>query len=200
MSEKQENKKFVRMDNETRSKQILEVACRLFASKGYDAVTTKELAKVTGCSEALIFRYFPTKEVIYQALFEEWKTMMKDPVILDIVDGSALKTLEKFYAVTTDNKFVKNSKISPKLEGAIYSRVSKQKEIIKIIKNSPDMVKETIEPVIAKGQETGEIKEGNSFEMALAFWTMIAGEWYISRNFSGVHPKLSFEYIKNLLF
>jgi TetR/AcrR family transcriptional regulator, cholesterol catabolism regulator len=200
MTEKPESKKFVRMGNEKRSKQILETACRLFANKGYDAVTTKEIAKVTKCSEALIFRYFPTKEIIYQALFDEWNAGMKDPVILEMIEGSSLKTLEKFYVDITGNKFVKNTKISPKLEGAIYSRVSKQKEIIKIIESSPDMVRDTIEPVIIKGQETGEIKVGSSFEMALTFWTLIAGEWYITRNFSGVHPKLTFDYIKGILF
>jgi AcrR family transcriptional regulator len=200
MADKTESKKFVRMGNEKRSKQILETACRLFANKGYDAVTTKEIAKATNCSEALIFRYFPTKEIIYQELFDEWKAGMKDPIILEMVEESALKTLEKFYMDITGNKFVKGTKISPKLEGAIYSRVSKHKEIIKVIENSPDMVKDTIEPVILKGQETGEIKAGSSSLMAQTFWTLIAGEWYISRNFAGVHPKLSFEYIKGILF
>lgn len=95
---------------------------------------------------------------------------------------------------------MKGTKISPKLEGAIYSRVSKHKEIIKVIENSPDMIKDTIEPVILKGQETGEIKAGSSSLMAQTFWTLIAGEWYFSRNFAGVHPKLSFEYIKGILF
>lgn len=120
MAEKTESKELVRMGNEKRSRQILETACRLFANKGYDAVTTKEIAKATNCSEALIFRYFPTKEIIYQVLFDEWKA--------------------------------------------------------------------------------GEIKAGSSFEVAQTFWTLIASEWYISRNFAGVHPKLSFEYIKGILF
>ncbi len=198
--EELENKKFIRMGNEKRSRQILNSACKLFAKKGYDAVTTKEIAKATNCSEALIFRYFPTKEIIYQVLFDEWKAGMKDPVVLEIIDGSPLKTLEKFYTDITGNKFVKNTKITPRLEGAIYSRVSKHKEIIKIIESSPDMVKDTIEPVIIQGQDTGEIKTGSSFEMALAFWTLIAGEWYISRNFAAVHPKLSFDYIKGMIF
>ncbi|WP_055666597.1 hypothetical protein [Desnuesiella massiliensis] len=107
---------------------------------------------------------------------DEWKAGTKDPVILEMVEESAIKTLEKFYLDITGNKFVKGTKISPKLEGTIYSRVSKHKEIIKIIENSPDMVKDTIEPVILKGQEAGEIKAGSSFEMAQTFWTLIAGE------------------------
>ncbi|WP_027088285.1 TetR/AcrR family transcriptional regulator [Cohnella panacarvi] len=52
---------------ETR-KSIIEAASRLFGSKGYDAVTMREIAKEAGCSHATIYIYFKDKEALLQEL------------------------------------------------------------------------------------------------------------------------------------
>jgi AcrR family transcriptional regulator len=50
-----------------RKASIAQAALPLFASRGFDGVSTRELAEASGVSEALIFRYFPSK----RALFDE---------------------------------------------------------------------------------------------------------------------------------
>ena len=80
-----------------RREQILDAACELFAEFGYSGTTTKQLAEKVGCSEAIIFRIFPTKEAIFEALFEEWKQADIAPEYLEIIDHSAMKTLEAFF-------------------------------------------------------------------------------------------------------
>ncbi len=59
-----------RFTAEDRKQQILQVATELFASKGYEGTTTREIAKRAKVNEAIIFRHFPTKEDLYWAVIE----------------------------------------------------------------------------------------------------------------------------------
>jgi AcrR family transcriptional regulator len=59
-----------RFSAEDRRHQILQVATELFASKGYEGATTREIAKRAKVNEAIIFRHFPTKEELYWAVIE----------------------------------------------------------------------------------------------------------------------------------
>jgi AcrR family transcriptional regulator len=54
-----------------RRQQILEAASGIFARKGYEGSTTREIAEQAGVNEALLFRHFPTKENLYWTLIEE---------------------------------------------------------------------------------------------------------------------------------
>jgi len=56
------------MPSDARRDQILDAALRVFAERGFHGATTRELAKASGVSEALMFRHFPTKEHLYLAL------------------------------------------------------------------------------------------------------------------------------------
>lgn len=49
---------------------IARTAAELFAEKGFHETGTRELAKATGVSEALLFRYFPSKETLWKAALE----------------------------------------------------------------------------------------------------------------------------------
>ncbi|MGB2691019.1 MAG: TetR/AcrR family transcriptional regulator [Thermodesulfobacteriota bacterium] len=54
----------------TREK-ILETAIDLFAKKGFNGTTTKEIAEAAGVNESLIFRHFSTKKELYGAIIEQ---------------------------------------------------------------------------------------------------------------------------------
>ncbi|MBX7132106.1 MAG: TetR/AcrR family transcriptional regulator [Fimbriimonadaceae bacterium] len=51
-----------------RKHEILVSSLHVFAQRGFDGATTKDLAKAAGVSEALLYRHFPTKEAIYNDL------------------------------------------------------------------------------------------------------------------------------------
>src|SRR6185437_7713277 len=59
-----------RMQASDRRTQILEVALNVFSKKGFNGATTKEIAAAAGVTEAIIFRHFPTKQALYQAVLE----------------------------------------------------------------------------------------------------------------------------------
>lgn len=49
---------------------ILEAAFDRFATEGYEAVSTRDIAKAAGVGPASMFKHFPTKEALGRALYE----------------------------------------------------------------------------------------------------------------------------------
>jgi AcrR family transcriptional regulator len=54
-----------------RREQILTTALGLFAAQGFDATSTRQIAKEAGIAEGLIFHYFPTKASLLTAILED---------------------------------------------------------------------------------------------------------------------------------
>jgi AcrR family transcriptional regulator len=54
-----------------RREQILETALKLFAERGFDATSTRQIAREVGIAEGLIFHYFPTKASLLTAIRED---------------------------------------------------------------------------------------------------------------------------------
>jgi AcrR family transcriptional regulator len=58
----------IRLDSDERRKAIVAAAVPLFARKGFAGTTTRELAEAAGISEALLFRHFPSKQLLYREI------------------------------------------------------------------------------------------------------------------------------------
>src|SRR5438445_2728486 len=74
-----------RLSAEERRQAIADAVRGVFVKKGFDGTTTRELAKAAGVSEALLYRHFPSKEAMYEAMSqscmtgrmaEEYKTIL----------------------------------------------------------------------------------------------------------------------------
>src|SRR5260370_19128966 len=57
-----------RLDSDERRKAIVRTAVLLLARKGFAGTTTRELAEAAGISEALLFRHFPSKQLLYREI------------------------------------------------------------------------------------------------------------------------------------
>src|SRR5438270_11582234 len=57
-----------RLDSDERRNAIVRAAVPLFARKGFAGITTRELAEAAGISEALLFRHFPSKQLLYREI------------------------------------------------------------------------------------------------------------------------------------
>jgi TetR/AcrR family transcriptional regulator len=66
-----------RMSSEDRRHQLIRVAIALFSKKGFSGTTTKEIARIAGVTEAIIFRHFPTKDDLYAAILDEKATQIE---------------------------------------------------------------------------------------------------------------------------
>ena len=59
-------------DPHERKKEILTGALKVFSKKGYDKTTISDIAKELGISQGLCYRYYASKEDIYDAVLEEY--------------------------------------------------------------------------------------------------------------------------------
>jgi AcrR family transcriptional regulator len=57
-----------KLTGEERRAAIIKAVRRVFAEKGFDGTTTRELAVAAGVSEALLFKHFPNKEALFSAM------------------------------------------------------------------------------------------------------------------------------------
>jgi AcrR family transcriptional regulator len=61
-----------------RREQILKTALKLFAAQGFDATTTKQIAREAGIAEGLIFHYFSTKASLLTALLDNRRSFRSE--------------------------------------------------------------------------------------------------------------------------
>jgi AcrR family transcriptional regulator len=59
-----------KLSSEDRRAAIIKSVRRVFAEKGFDGTTTRELADAAGISEGLLFKHFPKKEALFTAMQE----------------------------------------------------------------------------------------------------------------------------------
>src|SRR5580698_6361738 len=57
-----------KLSSDERRAAIIKAVRQVFAEKGFDGTTTRELAVAAGVSEALLFKHFPNKEALYSAM------------------------------------------------------------------------------------------------------------------------------------
>ena len=69
-----------RLSSHERRQAIVEAVKGVFASKGFDGATTRELAQAAEVSEALLYRHFPSKKSLYAAVVG---ACAEDPVWLE---------------------------------------------------------------------------------------------------------------------
>jgi AcrR family transcriptional regulator len=53
---------------------LYQTAMRMIAQRGYEATTLRDIAKEAGVSVGLLYRYFPSKQAVIIALYEELST------------------------------------------------------------------------------------------------------------------------------
>ena len=61
----------MRITAQDRKQQILDVASGLFARKGFQGTTTREIAERARVNEAILFRHFPSKDELYWAVIQD---------------------------------------------------------------------------------------------------------------------------------
>ena len=69
-----------------RREQLMEVATRLFADRGYDSTTTAAIADAAGVTEPILYRHFKSKQDLFIAIVRrmseqtltQWRAIIAD--------------------------------------------------------------------------------------------------------------------------
>jgi len=155
---------------EQRRKQILDVALEMFDEKGFANTRVSDIAETAGISKGLVYHYFSTKLDILKAYKVPMQTCLDD--ILD--RPTPTDSLKEFGTkLITDPK--KQGYLPPmRVFIATFIRGELPPDMNEnFIHNG--FGKEYIAPIIKKGQETGEFREGDPVELANVYWYYLLG-------------------------
>ncbi len=141
---------------------IIETAARLYRQIGYKKTTVADIAREMSMSAANVYRFFPSKRAIEEAVAGE---LLKE--IVAAVDaanraGPAIARLRAvLQAVERQHKF--NSDNNSRLYELV---VSAMRENWAIAAAYTDCINSTVAQVISEGQASGEVPQGDSTTIA----------------------------------
>ncbi len=84
-------------DGERTEAAIREAAVDLFARRGYEAVTTRQIAAAVGVQAAALYRYFPTKEdLLFGLMRSHMEALIASWVAIRPADPDPVSRLSAF--------------------------------------------------------------------------------------------------------
>ncbi len=153
-----------------RRKQIIDSAYYLFFSKGYKNTSMADIAAESGISKGLIYRYFKNKEDMLLAHREETFQCLESYR----ADPSPKNALKRYLDISfsTHGKGDYIGQIYVLFEAILEGDIATEEY-------NEDMVHrygiDFFSPIFKRGQELGELKEGDPEQMADIFWHIILG-------------------------
>ena len=66
----------VTKEPEVRKQEILDTALKLFGENGYEKTSITDIAKAIGVAQGLCYRYFPSKEALFDSAIEEYADVL----------------------------------------------------------------------------------------------------------------------------
>lgn len=158
---------------EKQRQHLLDVSLNLFVRKGYHGTTVRDIAEQANISGGLLFHYFPTKQVILEELAafarvgnEAARELLAAPLPpLHIFEQIAEMVFDYLKEPAASRLFLLVNQINT-LESI--------PEPIRALVSSSEVVRASV-PLILKGQDMGEIKQGDALSLSLAFWGAIQG-------------------------
>jgi len=150
-------------DMETTKLHIIETAESLFRQVGYVKTTVTDIAKALGMSQANIYRYFPSKASINEAICDRlvhnieaqcWESLVRD--------GSSTERLKRF--ILEYHRTVKNNIINEK---CLYDMVAvAMSEHWVVVQGHSNRIRDLLRIIIEQGISSGEFRTVNSSKMA----------------------------------
>jgi len=125
-----------RLSASERRKAIVQAVKNVFAAKGFDGATTRGLAEAAGVSEALLYKHFPSKESLYEAMRDDcvmdpalnkfWRVMELDPstsTLVLLVHAMAQKMIMDFGKARQADDLVPVLALRSLLDDGVFVRI-----------------------------------------------------------------------------
>jgi AcrR family transcriptional regulator len=88
---------------EDRAGQLIEIACRLFATRGYEGTSLRDIAEEAQITKAALYYHFPNKEALYQLIVIERLQTLVDRVTAAVAKaGNATDKVRTFMLASAD--------------------------------------------------------------------------------------------------
>lgn len=152
--------------------EILETSLDLFLRKGFHGTSTREICRELGISSGLFFRYFPTKEAVYDELVRIGCQTME----LDVAAGVAAPEAFLLGVVESTLDLVRTHRVT----GPLFLFMNQAhyrpgiSEVADQLLAGADIIRTSL-PIFESGQRAGVFRDGPPLALSMAFWCAIQG-------------------------
>jgi AcrR family transcriptional regulator len=167
-----------------RQRQILTAATQLFSRRGFDGTTTREIARLAGVNEAIIFRHFTSKEELYWAVVsEQAKTRGNTKRLRQHFrsSGSARRAVAGAAEILLHKREEDGAFTRLLLFSALRDGELSKKFVHNYLMESRDLISD----YIRAGMKRGWLREIDPAVGAHAFVAMVAGQNLLQELFAG---------------
>jgi AcrR family transcriptional regulator len=138
---------------------ILAEACQLFASRGFDGTSIRDIANAVGISNAALYHYFADKDELLAriviSVIERQCAMMEDRIRPDDSPGERLRAFMRAYADFFEAN-MSESIASSRSFSALENSAQRERAIY-----WRDRYENMLRAIIREGMESGEFREGD---------------------------------------
>lgn len=137
-----------------KKEQIIKAAIELFAEKGFEGTSVRDLAAKAEVNVAMVNYYFGSKEKLFEAMVQEGASYSKG-MIDEIINDKSLSEIEKIDQLIDGfvNRFFTNRKFHRIIhqELMLSQRENMQQAIVDILSPNSAIIKTLIDDAIKKG-------------------------------------------------
>lgn len=146
----------------------------MIVSRGYEATKIRDIAEELHISTGLFFNYFESKEKLYEELVKQG---MRGPQLMVEICKEELAPINLFEKLT---EVIFQAVCSNFYTAQFFVLMMQAHQM----ENLPDSVKKLVVhmdmftpfvPVVEKGQQLGQIKDGNPRELLAGYWGAVQG-------------------------
>jgi len=147
--------------------QIMEAAEELFAERGFDGTSVRDVAKQAGVNLAMISYYFGSKEKLMEALFRYRGHYIKLQ-LENMLQNNEMSSLQKIYSLI-------DSYIERIMKQQCFHKIMAREQMVHLKGPTPKLIhelkrtnQELVQQLIAEGQRKGEFKRNIDVPLMLA--------------------------------
>ncbi|MEO8772033.1 MAG: TetR family transcriptional regulator [Ferruginibacter sp.] len=162
--------------------QILEKSEELFAEKGFNGTTVRDIAEYAGINLAMVSYYFGSKEKLLEALFRN-RMAATQIRLQNIISNQSLSFIQKIDILIDefiDRVIQKRCFYKVMLQEQV---INKNKEVIKLLKDYKIGYAKLVSTLIVEGQKAKKIKKDIDIVMLLGTMTGTVTQILINRDY-----------------
>ena len=136
---------------EERKQEILDTALKLFGERGYERTSITDIAKAIGVAQGLCYRYFPSKEALFDSAMEQYADVLVEQFIGSQTDDykSLRQIIEKMPSTIEDQDTKYYS---------VFHGVENKKFHDQLALKVCEKLEPIVEKLLQKAHQNGEIR------------------------------------------
>lgn len=144
-------------NKQNRLAEIMPIARKLFAEKGFAQTTFKDVGLALGISHAALYSYFPSKKELYKAAVADTQALLLPFFIeaLELQGGLRSQISHILLAIAAEHD--KDSSITGLL-AAVPIEMRRHPELSEVLLDSENVVMQSLEALFIDAKNKGEIK------------------------------------------